>query len=98
MANLTTHMILRNLRPEGTKIRNIPKGFGFDLVSCPNYLFEILVWILFSIITGNVYAWIFTIVGAVQMLQWAIKKHQRYGKEFKDSYPKNRKILIPFLF
>lgn len=44
LSNLTTHINLRNLRPPGTRIRAIPYGYGFDLVSCPNYLFEVLGW------------------------------------------------------
>lgn len=41
-------------------------------------------------------AWIFTAVASVQMYVWAVKKHQRYRKEF-STYPKSRKALIPFL-
>jgi very-long-chain enoyl-CoA reductase len=41
LGNLYTHVLLSNLRPaSGSKQRPIPKGFGFDLVSCPNYTFE----------------------------------------------------------
>ena len=71
-------------------------GYGFDLVSCPNYFFEILGWICYSIITGSLTSWFFTVVGAVQMWFWALKKHQRYKKEFGKDYPK-RKVLIPFV-
>lgn len=42
LGNLTCHVMLRNLRPaEGSKQRPIPSGFLFDLVSCPNYTFEV---------------------------------------------------------
>lgn len=42
LGNLTCHVMLRNLRPAaGSKQRPIPKGFLFDLVSCPNYTFEV---------------------------------------------------------
>lgn len=37
-------MTLRNLRPPGTRVRAIPYGYGFDLVSCPNYFFEFIAW------------------------------------------------------
>ena len=41
LGNLYTHVLLSNLRPaSGSKQRPIPKGFGFDLVACPNYTFE----------------------------------------------------------
>ena len=41
---MITHITLRNLRPPGTRVRAIPYGYGFDLVSCPNYLFEAIGW------------------------------------------------------
>ncbi len=39
--NLICHVMLSNLRPAGTKQRKIPRGFLFELVSCPNYTFEV---------------------------------------------------------
>lgn len=48
-----THITLRNLRPVGTKQRAIPYGYGFNLVSCPNYTFEIIGWTVMSIMTGS---------------------------------------------
>lgn len=91
-----THIQLRNLRPSGTKKRGIPRGGLFNLVSCPNYTCEILSWVAFSILTGSIGSWLFTIVGAVQMFFWAKNKHSRYRKEFRD-YPAERKILVPFV-
>ncbi|OAJ43587.1 hypothetical protein BDV3_002068 [Batrachochytrium dendrobatidis] len=97
VSNLMTHITLRNLRPVGTRVRNIPMGYGFNHVTCPNYFFEILGWIVLSLITGSLAVWFFTIVGAVQMYFWAVKKHKRYIKEFGDKYPRRRKILIPYI-
>ena len=85
--NGKAHWTLRNLRPEGTRARQIPYGFGFALVSCPNYLFETTSWIFFSILVGHWSSWVFTVVSAVQMYGWAVKKHRQYLKEFPD-YPK----------
>lgn len=96
LCNFKTHTILRDLRPAGSTQRKIPRGLGFDLVSCPNYFFEILAWIAISAVTNSLASWAFTIVGAVQMWFWAIKRHRRYKKEFSE-YPKDRKVLIPFL-
>lgn len=54
MSNLHTHLTLRSLRPEGTRKRAIPQGYGFDLVSCPNYFFEILGWAVIALMTGSI--------------------------------------------
>jgi len=96
LCNGITHLQLRNLRPAGSKARNIPRGFAFNLVSCPNYTFEILAWMSFSFFTWSLPALAFTVVGAVQMWFWAVKKHKIYRKEFAN-YPKGRKVLIPFV-
>lgn len=53
MSNLHTHITLRNLRPPGTRARAIPRGFGFNLVSCPNYLFEIFGWAVIAAMTNT---------------------------------------------
>ena len=46
--------MLANLRPAtGSDVRPIPSGFLFELVSCPNYTFEVSSWIGFSIMTGK---------------------------------------------
>jgi very-long-chain enoyl-CoA reductase len=95
-SNYVTHCTLRDLRPPGSKERRIPYGYGFDWVSCPNYTFEILGWMCYSLLVQHWSAWFFTIVGGVQMYFWAVKKHKRYRKEFKE-YPVNRKVLIPGL-
>lgn len=38
----------------------------------------------------------FWAVGGIQMYFWAIKKHRRYKKDFRN-YPKGRTALIPFV-
>lgn len=96
LGNFRTHLILRDLRPEGSNTRAIPRGFGFNLLSCPNYFFEMVAWCAFSFMTDLPSAWFFTVVASGQMWLWAVKKHKRYLKEFPD-YPTNRKPMIPFI-
>ncbi len=55
-----------------SKVRKIPYGFGFDLVSSANYFWEALGWIAYSILTRNYTAYIFTIFSIVQMTKWAV--------------------------
>ena len=65
LGNLSIHLALRNLRPAGTTVRRIPQATGnpftalFNLVSCPNYTYEVGSWIGFTIMTqclpGNIF-------------------------------------------
>jgi very-long-chain enoyl-CoA reductase len=93
---------LRNLRPPGTSIRKIPVADAnpltalFNFVSCPNYTYEFLAWLTFSIMTQCLPAFLFALAGVYQMAVWALGKHRNYKKEFKD-YPKCRKAIIPFI-
>ncbi|KAJ1848707.1 3-oxo-5a-steroid 4- dehydrogenase [Coemansia sp. RSA 2703] len=96
LSNLKTHITLRNLRPPGTRVRRIPYGYGFDIVSCPNYLFETIAWVSIAAMTRSFAALFFLIVSTGQMYIWAIKKHKQYKREFPD-YPKSRKSMIPFI-
>ena len=103
IGNFSIHILLRNLRPAGSKARKIPQPDGnpltqlFHLVSCPNYTYEILAWISFTMMTQCLPAGIFTLAGAYQMAVWALGKHRNYKNEFKD-YPKGRKAIFPFIF
>lgn len=94
--NLLCHNELKNLRKPGTTERGIPKGYGFGMVSCANYFWETMVWLSYSALTGTATSYLFLAFSFYQMSEWALKKHRRYRKEFKD-YPKNRTAIIPFL-
>ncbi|RPD60011.1 hypothetical protein L226DRAFT_552913 [Lentinus tigrinus ALCF2SS1-7] len=98
LSNLNTHLTLRNLRPAGTTKRAIPRGYGFSLVSCPNYFFETLAWMSIAVMTGSYAAWLFLAVSTYQMAVWAVKKHRNYKKEFGKEYPRSRKAMFPFIF
>eukprot|EP00188_Purpureofilum_apyrenoidigerum_P005834 Plantae.Rhodophyta-Purpureofilum_apyrenoidigerum.ctg8066.p1 GENE.Plantae.Rhodophyta-Purpureofilum_apyrenoidigerum.ctg8066~~Plantae.Rhodophyta-Purpureofilum_apyrenoidigerum.ctg8066.p1 ORF type:complete len:302 (+),score=40.14 Plantae.Rhodophyta-Purpureofilum_apyrenoidigerum.ctg8066:370-1275(+) len=103
VGNLAMHIELAKLRPKNSTVRKIPRGNAFEYVTCPNYSFEILAWIGFNIMTSTLTGWLFCAAGAVQMVDWAVKKHRNYIKEFdgqngRELYPRKRKILIPFLF
>ncbi|KAL0082274.1 3-oxo-5-alpha-steroid 4-dehydrogenase-domain-containing protein [Phycomyces blakesleeanus] len=95
-SNLLNHITLRNLRPPGTRTRAIPYGYGFDLVSCPNYLFETIAWTAVCFLSTSWSAFLFNIVATGQMYVWAVKKHKSYRKDFPD-YPRNRKSMFPFI-
>ncbi|WFD34008.1 very-long-chain enoyl-CoA reductase [Malassezia cuniculi] len=98
LCNLYTHLILMNLRPKGTRVRQIPRGFAFELVSCPNYFFEVVAWASVTVMTLSLSSLTFTLVSAAQMTVWAIKKHKAYRREFGSAYPARRRVMYPFIF
>lgn len=60
--NFNCHVALRNLRKPGSSERGIPKGYGFDMVSCANYFWESLCWLTFSIHSQCFGSYLFTAV------------------------------------
>ena len=96
--NLMCHITLRNLRRPGSSERGIPKGWGFGLVSCANYFWESLCWLVFAVQSQVIGAYVFFLVSTVQMMAWAVKKHKKYREDFKDAYPRNRKVMFPFVY
>jgi very-long-chain enoyl-CoA reductase len=94
-ANLNSHIVLRDLRAEGTTARGIPKGFGFSLVTCPNYLFEMVAWVGISLVSRSWSSALFVLIAGGQMALWAQKKERRYRKEFGDKYKKKKFAMIP---
>ncbi|TMS34792.1 hypothetical protein L596_002311 [Steinernema carpocapsae] len=102
MGNFSIHVLLRNLRPAGTKERRIPFPTSniftqmYNYVSCPNYTYEVYSWVFFTIMTQSLPALLFTVAGFIQMTIWAKNKQRAYKKEFPN-YPKNRTAIIPFL-
>jgi very-long-chain enoyl-CoA reductase len=76
-ANYKCHMILSSFRKtkektEGeyentSKKRGIPFGWGFNKVSCANYFWEALGWIVFSILTRSWTSYLFTLLSIYQM-------------------------------
>ncbi|KAF1951022.1 hypothetical protein CC80DRAFT_553687 [Byssothecium circinans] len=95
LGNLYTHVVLKNLRRPGSTERGIPKGFGFNLVTCPNYTFECIAWVGVALVNWSLSTVLFIIVAVAQMQAWAWKKERRYRKEFPDKYKRKRYGMIP---
>jgi very-long-chain enoyl-CoA reductase len=103
LGNAKAHRMLRALRPEGSKARVIPRGFLFESVSSPHYLFEILSWVGFALVSQTWAAGAFLVVGAGILGAWAHARHAAYRKDFdgregRELYPASRRALIPGLF
>ncbi|KAK6523609.1 3-oxo-5a-steroid 4- dehydrogenase [Arthrobotrys megalospora] len=98
LSNFKTHLTLRDLRRPGTTDRGIPTGYGFNLVTCPNYMFEVLGWFAFAMMTGwKIPALVFWGSGLFIQTKWAGQKERRYRKEFGDKYKKKKFVIVPYL-
>ena len=100
--NFYCHLKLAWLRPVGTKIRQVPRGFLFDQITCPNYTFEITAWIGYAVMTKIFAVWGFVALSTFILAKWAVGKKKRYLKEFdgldgRDKFPK-RAALFPLIF
>lgn len=95
LGNLNTHLVLRSLRTAGGTERGVPKGLGFDWVTCPNYMFETIAWMAILMINQSWATALFTAVAVGQMGVWAKKKESRYRKESGGKYKKKAFAMIP---
>ena len=81
IANFYCHLILKSLRsPDGSGGYQIPRGFLFNIVTCANYTTEIYQWLGFNIATQTVAGYVFLVVAAFIMTNWALAKHRRLKK------------------
>ncbi|CCE30099.1 hypothetical protein E4U22_001262 [Claviceps purpurea] len=95
--NALVHLYLSSLRSPGGTERKIPSGYGFSLVTCPNYMYEILAWAGIIIVSRDWSVALFISIGAAQMYTWAKGKEMAYRKEFPDKYKKKRYGILPGL-
>lgn len=75
----------------------IPRGGLFSLVSCPAYLGETVEWIGYATAAWSWPALIFAVATPANLWPRAYHTHQWYKNTFKD-YPKERKVVIPYIW
>jgi 3-oxo-5-alpha-steroid 4-dehydrogenase 1 len=75
----------------------IPRGGLHDLVSCPNYLGEIIEWLGFALAAGSLAALGFAVWTFANLAPRAVAHHAWYRAQFPD-YPPSRRALIPYLW
>ncbi|WYZ36778.1 hypothetical protein EsH8_II_000284 [Colletotrichum jinshuiense] len=97
-SNAIVHLNLASLRSLGGTERKIPRGYGFSVVTCPNYMFEIISWIGVIVTSRSWAVAVFIIVGAAQMASWAKGKERAYRKEFPETYKKKKFVLLPGIY
>lgn len=102
-STIYSEYILRNLRPKdpaeraaGPRYRMPDKGL-FKLVTNAQYLSELTAWAGFAIMTWSLAGVFIFLISAANLVPRARLNHRWYLKTF-DNYPKNRKILLPFIW
>lgn len=89
--------VIRRLRDAGGRGYSIPHGGMFRWVGSPNYLGEIIQWTGWAIMTWSLAGVAFALFTACNLLPRAIANHRWYRAQF-NSYPANRKVLIPGIY
>jgi 3-oxo-5-alpha-steroid 4-dehydrogenase 1 len=97
IVNRWADLSLRALRKPGEVDYRIPYGGLFDLVSCPNYLGEIVEWCGWALATWSLPGLAFAVWTFANLAPRARSHHAWYYAHFPD-YPKNRKALIPWMW
>jgi 3-oxo-5-alpha-steroid 4-dehydrogenase 1 len=95
--NWKADTILINLRKPGETGYKIPQGFLFKYISSPNLFGEILEWSGFALMAFNLPAFTFMVWTFANLVPRAKNHHDWYLRNFPE-YPKERKIVFPFLY
>lgn len=95
------HVILANLRRDRSgrvisKQYYVPSGYMFQLVTCPHFFAEIIIYIVISIIVNNTEWFIIATLVTSNQIVSALIQHRWYKSVYKE-YPTDRKAIIPFL-
>ena len=72
----------------------IPRGWLFKYISCPNHFGEMLEWTGFAVAACSLPAWTFAIWTICNLVPRALNHHEWYHEKF-DNYPKERKAFLP---
>jgi protein-S-isoprenylcysteine O-methyltransferase Ste14 len=94
--NRWSDRVLVSLRAPGDNSYKIPRGGLYELVSCPNYLGEMLQWLGFALAAWSPAALSFALFTIANLFPRALSHHAWYRATFPD-YPKHRRAVIPFL-
>ncbi len=87
---------LRRVRASAPSGYGVPRGLLFRLVSCPNYLGEIVEWAGFALAAWSPGALLFALWTAANLVPRAIHHHRWYRETFPD-YPASRRAVVPFV-
>lgn len=94
LANFVVHKHLAGLRRPGTTEKGIPSCIGSSLVTCPNYMFEIIAWIGMVIVSREWSVALSIAIGTSYMMSWSRDKEKALRQTFGDKYKKKKYTLF----
>lgn len=97
VCNFIVHKHLSTLRSRGGTEKGIPNCIGSGLVTCPNYMFEVIAWTGVILISRSWAVVAFIATGIVYMRGWSRDKEAALRKLFGDKYKKKRYTMLPGL-
>ncbi len=92
--NRQSDLALRALRQSGESGYKICNSTFYKLVSCPNYLGEIVIWSGWALATWSLPGLAFAVWTIANLAPRARAHHAWYKETFPD-YPEERKALLP---
>ncbi|KAK4228935.1 very-long-chain enoyl-CoA reductase [Podospora fimiseda] len=97
ICNWIVHQHLASLRKPGGTEKGIPNCIGSNLVTSPNYMFEVTAWLGVILISRSWAVVVFICTGIIYMRSWSRGKEKALRKEFGDRYKKKRYTMLPGL-
>lgn len=88
---------LIRLRKPGESGYQIPRGWLFNFVSCPNFLGEMVEWLGFAILSWSLPGWFFFLWTCFNLIPRVVAHHRWYKTHFPE-YPEKRKAFLPFVW
>ncbi len=95
--NFYHHLILARLRKSGDTGYHVPERGLFAQVACPHYLFEIVAWLGFAIMSGHIIVFSLVFI-MICYLTTRSKNTLIWYRENIPSYPADRKAIVPKVF
>jgi len=96
LINHHSDWVLINLRKPGESGYKIPKGGLYRWITCPNYFGELVAWTGWAIAAWSIAGVSFAVFTAANLVPRAFQNHAWYLEKF-DDYPKERKVIFPFV-
>ncbi|MEN9564751.1 MAG: hypothetical protein RIR73_2995 [Chloroflexota bacterium] len=93
--NFYHHKLLADLRKNSLDYF-IPKGGLFEVVVCPHYLFEIIIWLGIALLSRHLLAWIVLLFIVLYLITRSWRALAWYREKFTN-FPKDRKGILPFV-